>query len=62
MFYLFTVRVSLVAGQIKTALLKAWFTICNFIDMILPFIIGALVMLAIYGIMFLTLIGFGYPY
>lgn len=32
------------------------------IEMILPFIIGALVMLAVYGIMFLMLIGFGYAY
>lgn len=32
------------------------------IEMILPFIIGALVLLAIYGIMFLMLIGFGYAY
>lgn len=62
MFYLFTVRVSLVAGQIKTALLKAWFAICNFIDMVKPFIIGASVLAAVYCIMFLMLIGFGYAY
>lgn len=62
MFYLFTVRVSLVASQVKAALLKAWFAICNFIDIIKPFIIGASVLAAVYGIMFLMLIAAGCPY
>lgn len=49
-------------GAFVESLRKLAIRISAFMEMILPFIIGALVLLAIYGIMFLMLIGFGYAY
>ena len=49
-------------GMMIENIRKLAIRISALIEMILPFIIGALVMLGIYGIMFLMLIGFGYAY
>lgn len=49
-------------GALVESVRKLAIRISALIELALPFIIGALVMLAIYGIMFLMLIGFGYAY
>ena len=49
-------------GALVESVRKLAIRISALLEMLLPFIIGALVMLAVYGIMFLMLIGFGYAY
>ena len=49
-------------GALVESVRKLAIRISALIELALPYIIGALVMLAIYGIMFLMLIGFGYAY
>ena len=49
-------------GALVESVRKLAIRISALIELALPYIIGALMMLAIYGVMFLMLIGFGYAY